>query len=62
MARIFGGVMAKMSEEDLARYVNQTILNGEFATLQGMPEIAEALVQAQTKMDEAASTTGHAKK
>ena len=54
--------MAKMSEEDLARYVNQTILNGEFATLQGMPEIAEALVQAQTKMDEAASTTGHAKK
>ena len=54
--------MAKMSEEDLARYVDQTIPNGEFATLQGMPEIAEALVQAQAKMDEAAlTTTGHTK-
>jgi tetratricopeptide (TPR) repeat protein len=47
MAQGFGSVMAKMTEEDLAAYVDGTILNGEFATLQNIPEIAQALQQAQ---------------
>jgi hypothetical protein len=47
MAQGFGSVMAKMTEEDLAAYVDGTILTGEFATLQGIPEIAQALQQAQ---------------
>lgn len=47
MAKGFGPVMAKMTEVDLAAYVDGTILNGEFATLQGIPEIAQALQQAQ---------------
>jgi tetratricopeptide (TPR) repeat protein len=48
MAQSFGPVMANMTEEDLAAYVDGTILNGEFATLQSIPEIAQALQQAQT--------------
>ena len=47
MTQSFGSVMAKMTEADLAAYVDGTILNGEFATLQGIPEIAQALQQAQ---------------
>jgi tetratricopeptide (TPR) repeat protein len=47
MAQTFGGIMANMTEQDLADYVDGTVLNGEFSTLQAMPEIAEALAQAQ---------------
>ncbi|MBL7186337.1 MAG: hypothetical protein ISS70_08415 [Phycisphaerae bacterium] len=47
MAQTFGGVMQNMTEQDLADYVDGTVLNGEFSTLQAMPEIAEALAQAQ---------------
>jgi hypothetical protein len=47
MAQGFGSVMANMTEEDLAAYVDGTILNGEFATLQNIPEIAQALQQVQ---------------
>jgi len=58
MAEGFGLVMAKMTEADLAAYVDGTILNGEFATLQNIPEIAQALQQAQTSgPKEAAQTT-----
>jgi len=47
MAQGFGSVMANMTEEDVAAYVDGTILNGEFATLQNIPEIAQALQQVQ---------------
>jgi len=47
MAQGFGSVMANMTEEGLAAYVDGTILNGEFATLQSIPEIARALQQVQ---------------
>jgi len=47
MAQGFGSVMARMTEADLAAYVDGTILNGEFATLQSIPEIAQALQQTQ---------------
>jgi tetratricopeptide (TPR) repeat protein len=58
MAQGFGSVMAKMTEEDLAAYVDGTIVNGEFATLQGIPEIAQALQQAQASPPiQAAGTT-----
>jgi len=58
MAQGFGSVMAKMTEADLAAYVDGTILNGEFATLQNIPEIAQALQQAQASgPKEAAQTT-----
>jgi hypothetical protein len=44
MAQSFGSVMANMTEEDLAAYVDGTILNGEFATLQNIPEIAQQML------------------
>jgi hypothetical protein len=47
MAQAFGAVMGSMTDEDLAAYVDSTILNGEFTTLQNLPEIAEALKQAR---------------
>jgi hypothetical protein len=47
MGQAFGSVMANMTEDDLAAYVDGTIFNGEFATLQNMPEIQEAIKQAQ---------------
>ncbi|MCP4453498.1 MAG: hypothetical protein GY809_18720 [Planctomycetes bacterium] len=47
MAQAFGSVMATMTEADLAAYVDGTIFNGEFATLQDIPEIQEAIKQAQ---------------
>ncbi len=47
MGQAFGGVMQNMTEQDLADYVDGTVLNGEFSTLQAMPEIAEALAQVQ---------------
>ncbi|MBN2131334.1 MAG: hypothetical protein JW741_17670 [Sedimentisphaerales bacterium] len=43
MIQGFGQVMANMTEQDFADYVEGTILNGEFATLQSIPEIAAAL-------------------
>jgi tetratricopeptide (TPR) repeat protein len=58
MVQGFGSVMANMTEADLAAYVDGTILNGEFATLQSIPEIAQALQQAQASPPkEAAHTT-----
>jgi len=50
MVRGFGTVLANMTSEDLAGYVDGTILNGEFATLQNIPEIAQALQQAQASL------------
>jgi hypothetical protein len=44
--------MASMTEEDVAAYVDGTILNGEFATLQNIPEIAQALQQPQAPPQE----------
>ena len=58
MIQGFGAVMANMTEEDLASYVDGTTLNGEFATLQNIPEIAQALQQAQASPQiEAGQTT-----
>ena len=57
MAQSFGSVMAKMTEADLAAYVDGTILNGEFATLQSIPEIAQALQQAQASGPKEAAQT-----
>lgn len=45
MAQTFGGVMQNMTDQDIAGYVDAVILNGEFSTLQSIPEIAEALAQ-----------------
>ncbi len=53
----FGAVMPSMSEEDWAGYVDSTILNGEFATLQNIPEIAQALNQTQPAPAEAPGQT-----
>jgi tetratricopeptide (TPR) repeat protein len=62
MAQGFGSVMAKMTEEDLAAYVDGTILNGEFATLQGIPEMAQALQQAQSAPAQGTAQTTPPKK
>ena len=58
MVQAFGGVMANMNDQDLADYVNGTILKGEFSTLQDIPEIAEALEQARKQQGEESSETG----
>jgi tetratricopeptide (TPR) repeat protein len=58
MAQSFDSVMANMTDEDVAAYVDGTILNGEFATLQSIPEIAQALQQTQAS---APAATGEAK-
>jgi len=58
MAQAFGGVLPNMTEQDLADYVNGTILNGEFSTLQDIPEIAAALEQARKQREEESSETG----
>ena len=58
MGRTFGGIMATMTEQDLTDYVDGTVLNGEFSTLQAMPQIAEALAQArQARETEIRQTT-----
>ena len=62
MAQGFGSVMANMTEADLAAYVDGTILNGEFATLQNIPEIAQALQQAQASPPLQAAPTNPRKK
>jgi tetratricopeptide (TPR) repeat protein len=53
MIQGFGDVLAGMAAEDLAGYVDSTILNGEFATLQNIPEIAGALNQPQSTQEAA---------
>ena len=58
MVQAFGGVMANMNDQDLADYVNGTILKGEFSTLQDIPEIAEALEQARKQQEEESTETG----
>ena len=58
MVQAFGGVMQNMNDQDLADYVNGTILNGEFSTLQNIPEIAAALEQARKQQEEEPSETG----
>jgi len=58
MVQVFGGVMANMNDQELADYVNGTILNGEFSTLQNIPEIAAALEQARKQREEESSETG----
>ena len=55
MGQAFGSVMANMTEDDLAAYVDGIILNGEFATLQNIPEIEEAIRQAQDAQQDPAS-------
>ncbi len=60
MVKGFGPVMASMTDDEIASYIDQTILNGEFTTLQNMPEIAEALKQAPPQaamQDNQAQTT-----
>lgn len=57
MIQGFGAVMASMTEEDWAGYVDSTILNGEFATLQNIPEIAQALNQTQPAPQETPGQT-----
>lgn len=49
MVEAFGPVQQNMTEEDIANYVDATIRNGEFSTLQSIPEIAEALRLAQRR-------------
>jgi len=51
MAQTFGSVMENMTEQDIAAYVDGTVLNGEFSTIQSIPEIAEALRKAQQAQD-----------
>jgi len=57
MVQAFGGVLQNMTEHDIAGYVNGTILNGEFSTLQNIPEIAEALELARIKREQESSET-----
>jgi len=52
MVQAFGGVLQNMTDQDIANYVDNTILSGEFSTLQNIPEIAQALQQAQTQSAE----------
>ena len=56
MVQAFGPVMANMGEQELADYVNSTILNGEFSTLQNIPEITAALEQARKQREESTET------
>ena len=58
MVQAFGGVMPNMNDQELADYVNGTILNGEFSTLQNIPEIAAALEQERRQREEESSETG----
>ena len=52
MVQAFGGVLQNMTEQDMADYVNGTILNGEFSTLQELPEIADALELVRKQQEE----------
>jgi hypothetical protein len=55
MVQAFGGVLQNMTEEDITNYIDGTILNGEFSTLQDIPEIAAALEQARKEQNNALS-------
>ena len=57
MVQALASVMQNMNDQDLADYVNGTILNGEFSTLQNIPEIAAALEQARKLQEEEPSET-----
>ncbi|MGB2866664.1 MAG: tetratricopeptide repeat protein, partial [Sedimentisphaerales bacterium] len=57
MIQAFGGVLQNMDDQGLADYVNGTILNGEFSTLQSIPEIAAALELARKQQEEESSET-----
>jgi tetratricopeptide (TPR) repeat protein len=57
MVQAFGVVLQNMTDQDMADYVNSTILNGEFSTLQNLPEIAAALEEARKKQQEESSET-----
>jgi hypothetical protein len=60
MVQAFGGVLANMTEADLAGYVDQTVLHGEFSTLQNTPEVVAALAQAPMPgSDPALQDQGH---
>lgn len=55
MVKAFGGVLQNMTDQDIADYVNSTILNGEFSTLQNIPEITVALEQARNQQQKESS-------
>ena len=55
MVQAFGSVLQNMTEQEIADYVNGTILNGEFSTLQNIPEIAEALELARIQRQQESS-------
>ena len=57
MVQALASVMANMNDQDLADYVNGTILNGEFSTLQNMPEITAALELARIQRQGESSET-----
>jgi hypothetical protein len=57
MVQAFGGVLQNMTDQDIADYVNSTILNGEFSTLQNLPEIAAALEEARKQRQEGSPET-----
>jgi tetratricopeptide (TPR) repeat protein len=57
MVQAFGGVLQNMTEQEIADYVNSTILNGEFSTLQNVPEITVALEQARIQREQESSGT-----
>jgi len=57
MVQAFGGVLQNMTEQEIADYVNSTILNGEFSTLQNIPAIAAALEQARIQREQESSET-----
>jgi hypothetical protein len=52
MAQTFGSVMQNMTDQDIADYVDAIVLNGEFSTVQDIPEIAEALAQASQEQSD----------
>ena len=54
MAQTFGGVLQNMTDQDIAGYIDSTILNGEFSTLQNIPEIAEALARLSQQQTDSA--------
>ncbi|MBT3381874.1 MAG: hypothetical protein HN742_04330 [Lentisphaerae bacterium] len=49
MAKAFPEALQRMSETDLATYLDDLIVNGEFAALQRLPSVAEALKNGLTK-------------
>jgi tetratricopeptide (TPR) repeat protein len=55
MVKAFGSVLQNMTDQDIADYVNSTILNGEFSTLQNLPEVAAALEQARNQQQKESS-------